>query len=205
MRKFIILAFMLLLALNLLAENPKDEALKSLDGAKDFINQNNLVKAREEINYALAKIGEIQAEELLKYIPAAPAGFKLKDKNSQAMGNGESILGSVSNVTATANYTKGDAEIDLTISIGGILGQASGLAGLATMFAPGMGMSGGKTIRVKGYTGTLEYDKDEQSGTLTIQVGDKISVIVNGNDLESDDMLKTIAEAIDLAKLEKSF
>jgi hypothetical protein len=38
-----------------------------------------------------------------------------------------------------------------------------------------------------------------------VQVGDKISVLVEGNNIASADIMKTLAEKIDLAKLEKAF
>jgi hypothetical protein len=65
--------------LSLSAQNAKQEALQSLDEAKALINGNQLAKAQEEINYASTKISEILSDELVKFIPDAPAGFTLED------------------------------------------------------------------------------------------------------------------------------
>jgi hypothetical protein len=84
------------------------------------------------------------------------------------------------------------------------VGQSGGLAGLAALFG-GMSTSNTRNTRIKGYNATVEYDGSELSGTLTIKVGEKITVIVQGDDIENTDMLNTLAETIDLAGLEKAF
>ena len=203
MRKILILAAIMLLTLNLFAENPRDEAIQSLDNAKQLLQKDQYVQAQDEINFALSKISEILAEQLLKFIPEAPAGFKLEDKDSQALGQAGAIIGGANTITATATYTKDDAELKLQIMIGGSLGGSSGLMGLATMFG-GMG-NAGKTVRVKGYNGNQQFDKDESSGTLTVNVGSKITVMVTGEDIDNPALMTAIAEAVDMATLEKSF
>ncbi len=203
MRKILILAAIMLLTLNLFAENPRDEAIQSLDNAKQLLQKDQYVQAQDEINFALSKISEILAEQLLKFIPEAPAGFKLEDKDSQALGQAGAIIGGANTITATGTYTKDDAELKLQIMIGGSLGGSSGLMGLATMFG-GMG-NAGKTVRVKGYNGNQQFDKDESSGTLTVNVGSKITVMVTGEDIDNPALMTAIAEAVDMATLEKSF
>lgn len=203
MRKILILAAIMLLTLNLFAENPRDEAVQSLDNAKQLLQKDQYVQAQDEINFALSKISEILAEQLLKFIPEAPAGFKLEDKDSQALGQAGAIIGGANTITATGTYTKDDAELKLQIMIGGSLGGSSGLMGLATMFG-GMG-NAGKTVRVKGYNGNQQFDKDESSGNLTVNVGSKITVMVTGEDIDNPALMTAIAEAVDMATLEKSF
>jgi hypothetical protein len=197
MKKAVFLILALALGLALFAEGPKDEALSALDEAKAQINKGDYVKAQEEIDFALSKINEILAEDLLVYIPEAPAGFTLDSKSSQPV----NVMGT--SLTAIGEYSKGDSQVDVTITVGGMLGQSGGLMGLASMF--GGVQAAGKTVRVAGYTGNQEYDADEQSGTLTLTVGDKITVIVDGENIPNAELLKTFIDKMDLAKLEKSF
>lgn len=204
MKRVIVLLSVTVFSLALFAQSTKSEAIGSLATAKSMIESGQYLKAQEELNYAQAKISEILSEDLLKYIPAAPAGFTLNDKKALSLGQAGAIIGSANSISATGNYSKGDMDLDLTIAVGGIPGQAAGLMGLAAMFG-GMSDLGTKTIRVKGYNATLEYDKDDQSGTLTIKVGEKISVIVNGNDLSDADVMKTLAEKVDFDALQKAF
>ncbi len=196
MKQTLIIITVLLLALALHAA-PKDEAIEALDTAKTLLNKGDYIKAKNEIDFALAKINEVLAEQLLAYIPEGTGGFKLENKAVVPL----NILGS--SITATGEYTNGDSSFDLTISAGGVLGQSGGIMGLASMFGA-MGTTG-KTIRVSGYTGTQDYDADDQSGTLTLKVGEKITLVVTGENIKNADLLKTLAEKVDLAKLEKAY
>ncbi len=196
MKRTLIIIAVLLLGLALHAAGPQDEAIEALDAAKTLIGKGEYSKAQQEIDFALAKINEILAEDLLKFIPASSGGFTLESKDAVPM----NIMGA--SITAAGEYTKDDSSFDLSISVGGALGQSGGLMGLANMF--GMAATG-KTVRVKGYTGTQEYDADEESGTLTIKVGDKITVIVSGENIANTDILKTLAELVELDKLEKAY
>lgn len=203
MKRTIIFALTLLISLGLFAQTAREEALESLDNAKAMIQKDSFAEAMDEISYAMSKISEIQAEELIKFIPDPPAGFTLEEKESQSMGQAGAIVGSENSIIATATYAMDDTDINLTITVGGVLGQTGGLMGLASMFG-GTAM-GTKTVRVSGYTGNQEYDKGDDSGTLTVQVGDNITVMVEGEEIEDADILKTFAELIDLPLLERSF
>lgn len=216
MKKLVILILFATLILALAAQSAKEEAIQSLDNAKRYIQQDNLAKAQDEMNYASSKISEILSEQLVLFIPDAPTGYVLEEKNAQGLGQMGSIVGSANAIAAFGKYNalKEDPDgntpnLTLTISVGGIMGQVSALAGLGNMFS-GMGMSasngsGTKTLRVGGYSGTQEFSASDGSGTLTVQVGSKISVIVEGDNIKSADVMKVLAEKIDLAKLEKSF
>ncbi len=65
------------------AENIQEEAMDSLATAKTFVEKGNYNKAIEEINYALAKINELTAEGLIKFIPEPPPGYTLDNKQSK--------------------------------------------------------------------------------------------------------------------------
>lgn len=189
------------------ADSPiKTETIDSLSSAQSFVKNGSYSKAIEEINYALSKINELTAEQLLSFIPAAPEGYTLKDKQSQGVGAGASIAG---NAGANASYSGSNGSIiNLNISIGGITGKVASLAALGNLFAGlSQEQSAGKTrqIRVQGYTGTENYNSGTKTGTLSFQVGDKISVTFEGSDINSPEALKTLAKSFDFSGLEKSF
>ncbi|MCK9584376.1 MAG: hypothetical protein M0R69_05625 [Candidatus Cloacimonetes bacterium] len=204
MKRIIILLLITVTSLALFAESAKSEAIGSLDTAKSMIQSGKYLKAQEELNYAQAKISELLAEDLIKYIPDAPAGFTQEDKTSQSLGQAGAIIGSANAIAATGTYSKDDMSFDLTIAVGGLPGKTGGLMGLAAMFG-GMTDMKTKTIRVKGYNATLEYDDDDESGTLTIKVGENITVLVTGENLVDADAMKTLAEKVDFDSLLKAF
>jgi hypothetical protein len=210
MKKIILCVIVISVCFALAAQSAKDEAIQSLENAKKLIQADNYPKAQDEINYASSKISEILSEMLLVYIPDAPAGFTQDEKTAQGMGNMGAVLGSANTVAAMGRYSanKEDsngntAELTLSIHVGGVMGGISGLAAMGQMFSGYGSGTASKTIRVAGYSGTQEFSGGD--GKLTIQVGQKISVVIEGNDLSNAEIMKTLAEKIDLARLEKAF
>ena len=199
-------ALALTLSFNCYAEDIQSEAVDSLSTAQKFVTDGNYKKAIDEINYALAKINELTATELLKYIPDAPAGYTLISKQSQGVGAAASLAGSAG---ASAEYSHTDGgTINLNIAIGGVTGKMASIAALGSIFAglsqeTGAGQS--RQIRVQGYTGTEMYNANTQSGTLSFQIGDKTSVAFEGNSIPTADVLKNLAKTFDFAGLEKNY
>ncbi len=185
------------------AEDIRQEALNSLGTARNFIEKENYKKAVEEIHYALAKIHELTADKLLQFIPDPPAGYTLLTKTSQGLGQGAVIIG---NAGAQATF-QGPAEesITLQISIGGITGQIGSLAALGSIFAGMSPQMVSKSIRIQGFTGTLLFDENLKKGTLTLQVGDKTSVILQGANIPDPEILKNFAAGIDLTALADNY
>jgi hypothetical protein len=204
MKKVILCCMLLTFTMFLLAQTAKDDAISSLDNAKALIQQNNLQKAQDEINFALSKISEIQSEELVKYIPDAIPGFKLSEKNAQGLGQTAGILGGGGGMMAKGSYNNNnEGSVDITISVGVIMGKANALA---QMYGGGAGVgTGTKSVRINGYNGTIEFDTDSKDGKLTIQVGEKTNITIEGSNIDNADVLKTFAGKIDMARLEKAF
>ena len=207
MKKIILpAALALLLSVNCYAEDIQSEAVESLTTAHKFVSDGNYKKAIEEINYALAKINELTATELLKYIPAAPEGYTLINKQSQGVGAAASLAGTAG---ATAEYSHSDGGIiNLNIAIGGVTGKMASIAALGSIFA-GLSQEAGvgqtRQVRIQGYTGTEVYNSSDQTGTLSFQIGEKTSVTFEGNGIQSADPLKKLAKSFDFAALEKNY
>lgn len=201
MKKFYLVMLMAIVALSVFA-GAKEEALESLENAKQLIQKENYSKAQDELMFVQNKLSEIQAGDLEQYLPEAPAGYTVGDKSAQGMGQ---LFGGGNTQAASATYTKDDETLNLTITVGGLLGKTAGLAAMGQMFGGFGGASGSKTVRIAGYNGTQEYDKKDKSGTLTVQVGEKVSITVEGSEISDPEVMKTLIEKIDLAKLEKAF
>jgi hypothetical protein len=185
------------------AENPKQEALESLTAAQGMIKEGAINKAVEEINYALSKLNEVTAASMLDFIPAPPSGFTLENKNAQGMGQAAAVMG---NAGAEANYVgPDDATVKLTIATGGVTGKLGSLASFGSMFAGMAQDTGMKSIRIQGYTGSVQFNADDRSGTLTLQVGEKTSVQVEGYGIASADVLKSFVQPMNLSKLAGAF
>jgi hypothetical protein len=207
MKKTLVLFFLILLiSAPCFGENIQEEAVESLTTAQKLVKDGNYSKAIEEINYALAKINELTAANLIQYIPDAPDGFTLVNKQAQGVDANAAIAG---NAGASAEYaSQNGANVDLNIAIGGMTGKMASLAAFGSMFA-GLSKDAGagqtRQVRVQGYTGTEIYNAAEQSGTLTFQVGEKTSVTIEGNNIESVDILMLFAKKMDFTGIDKDF
>jgi hypothetical protein len=51
----------------------------------------------------------------------------------------------------------------------------------------------------------LQFEPNDKSGTLTLQVGEKTSVTIEGNNVATEAVLKSFAEMMDLNGLSKAF
>lgn len=207
MKKMLLpLTLTLLMSIPCFGENIQEEAVESLITAQKFVKDGNYNKAIEEMNYALAKINELTAGNLIKYIPEAPEGFTLDNKQAQGVGANAAIAG---NAGASAEYSnQNGATVDLNIAIGGMTGKMASLAAIGSMFAGlGQDVGGGQSrqVRVHGYTGTEIYNAADQSGILTFQIGEKTSVTIEGSNIESNEMLMLFAKKMDFAGIEKGF
>lgn len=206
MKRTLLTLLLIVITCLMFAEGAADEALQSLDNAKSLIQSKSYVKAQDEINFALSKVSELLAEDLIKFIPDAPAGWTQGEKSSAGLGQAGAFMGSANAITATSDYTNSnEGSVTLTISVGGLLGKTAGFMGLGALMGGGTGSKNSKSIRVAGYTGTNEFDNEAKSGKLTLQVGEKVSVNIEGYSLENAEVLKAFANKMDLAKLEKSF
>lgn len=187
---------------------PDKEAMESLDTAKMHLSKKKYDKAMDEINYAISKINELLAEKLKAFIPDAPAGYTLLEKTAQGLGDAGAFLGSKNSLSGLGRYQgKDGSEIELTIASGGFVGKAAGLMNLGGLFGTVNSQEGvsTKSVRVSGYTGTLEDDKNNKTATLSIQVGEKTSVIVKGDNIKSADIVSEFAKKVDLAGIEEAF
>lgn len=207
MKKMLLsMAVVLTLGTPSFADPLQDEAAESLATAQKLVKEGNYSKATEEINYALSKVNELTAAGLIKYVPEPPAGFNLVNKQAQGVGIAAGIAG---NAGATAEYSSDSgASVNLNIAIGGMTGKMAGMAALGTLFA-GMNQDAGsqqnRQVRVQGYTGTEMFDKTGRTGTLAFQVGESISVTLEGSEIDSPEVLMKFLKNIDLAGLEKNF
>lgn len=214
-KKLIVTASLVVLSLAAYADSVT-EANESLDSAKAFLADKNYTKAVEEINFALNKVNEILAEKLNSYLPQAPKGYIQNSENTK--GGAMALFGMQGTLTASSEYNEDKPEpvptdegeyvedtrgkVTISIAVGGILGKAGAFANMGQMSA---GDNNTKSIRIKGYTGTVTYNKNDKRGTLILQLGEKATITAEGNNIPNSDILKTLVESVKLSELEKGF
>lgn len=173
-----------------------DEVEDAAKEALDLYKKGDLGGAAGQLDYAAQLIRQQKAAGIEKLLPAAPAGWTAEKGESQAAA--AALFGG--GVTAERRYTKGDA--DMTLSI---VTDSPMLQGMAAMFTnPAvMASSGAKLEKVGGQKAFLQYDAEAKSGEATMIVDNRMMVTVRGNGATREEILGLLA-ALDVARLAKA-
>lgn len=171
-----------------------DEVTDTIDRAKSLYAGGKYSEAVSELKYAISKIREMQAEMLKAAFPASIPNFTAQEAevNNVAMG----FMGG--GLSASRRYTNSaGAEVKIEIITESPLIQSLSMFLSNPMFAG----QGKKMVRVGAYKGLLEFTPDNNSGKLQILVGNKTLLSVEGNQINSPDILTQVAEMVDKEKI----
>ena len=149
-------------------------------------------------NDAAPSLRPVEPEDLKALLPDVLSGGYRRDQVSTSSGG----AGPFSVVTARAQYAKGDATIDLTLSDIGAMGA---LASLGTVFGAHAREETETSYstfgEVDGRMTAESYDRETGSGSYTVLVGERILVEAKG-DHASMTELKAAVNAVGTAPLE---
>lgn len=132
------------------------------------------------------------------YLPASVAGFT-RSEVSTGSGGVAGMEGS----SATATYTKGDANIQLTVTDLGAMGALASLGGAFNVESSSE--ENGRYEKVGKVNGRMtmeEYDSNSRQGSYSVMVGERFMVQAEGDGVAMDE-LKSAVAAIDPGRLER--
>lgn len=190
------IAFLLPVSLLLSVQITVAEDLnKIFENVNTFIEKKNYTKALEELNWAKNEIGKMHITAIKGFFPDTLAGFTGdKAKSNNVMG--------MTNVERTYKGTAGQVKVSL---VGGTKGGAmGGLAGLGRMAAMMGGQNGQESLRIAGQTATLNTKSSRPELSVFLESGGILKVEgLKGITGDNSAQLKTVAEAIQIAELNK--
>ena len=170
-----------------------DEITDVLKKAESDYESGNYSEAISSLDYAGQLIRQKKGESMLKLLPDALKGWEADEAVSESAG--AAMFGG--GVSVQRNYTKGDASLSVKITTDSPM--LSGMLGMLTNPLMVSG-SGGKLETIKGKKAVVKYDNSEKNGEVSVAVGDKILVQVEGSGVERSD-LTAYANAVDYGKL----
>ena len=170
-----------------------DDVTDIIKSALEAYENGEYSNAAEDLSYAMELIKQKKGENLKDYFPKPLSGWKAEDASSQTAGSGMMGGGTV----VSRHYKKGSAEIMINMVTDSPMMQGFAMMMGNPMFATS---DGGKMIRIKRQKAMLKYDKNEQSGELSMMVANRIMVTLAGEGI-SEDELMAYAKAIDIRKL----
>ena len=176
-----------------------DEVSDQIEQAKTYYEEGDVGGAIGELEFALQALRGKLSGALLETFPAAPAGWTPVEgsgDNSAAM----PIMGG-NMVERTYRQDGGDGQMEARLMTGGGFMQ-----GLASMFMnPAMlaAQPNAKRVRFGRENGVVIYDPADRSGQLMIDLGGKISLMVEGSHLAGPEPMTTLVEGWDLKKVKE--
>lgn len=150
----------------------------------------------------LPKVETVDFRELKALLPESVRGMRRTNATGQKGG----AMG-IQISTAEGKYSSDDGAKSVDIEIADI-GSVTGLAGMATYAWANTEIDSEsdngyeKTTKFKGYKAIEKYNKQSQSGELSVLVGGRFVAGASGNGVDMD-ALKAALGAVDLGKLER--
>lgn len=181
-----------LLATPALADDVEDAA----NMAAKLYKQGDYAKAAAQWDYAATQARKKQAAKSADFLPKPLKGWTLNDQESEGMAG--AMFGGGASVTR--NYSKGEAEVNITMVTDNPMIQ-----GVAMMFAnPSIAaMSGIKQKIIKGQTALLQSEGEDKQLMFLLRNGRTLITIDARGSKDDSATATAYAEAIDFAAIEK--
>ena len=158
----------------------------------EYVAAKNYTKALEELGWATKEIEKLKNEGLKEFFPDEVEGLTgEKFEISAALG--------MTNVERT--YKGADSSVGVSLVGGGKGGAFGGLAGLGRMAAMMQQGQGIDQFRIKGLTASLDESGARPELSIFLESGGILKF--EGRKNADGDKLKKIAEAMDIAGLDK--
>lgn len=173
-----------------------DSVTDQIDQARRYYEQGDIGAALGELEFAAQELKGKQSAAYLATFPAPAAGWILEDA-AQGETAAVPFLGNTTGRTYRAEG--GEASIEAQVMGGGSLMQ-----GLAAMFMNPQVLAAqpnARRIRVGRENAVATYDPAERSGQVMLDLGGKLTIMLDGKGLASADPMVELVNRWDLAKL----
>jgi hypothetical protein len=154
-----------------------------------------LVTALVTLGAGAALADVVNFKELLPFVDLKISGWQLDGKPS-----GTTMKqGSVSVSEARATYRAGDQTLEIVIM--DFLGKTIPFLAMGQQLEMETGEEKVSTTTVQDFKALETFRKQDKQGELNISVADRFWVKIDGDSIDSPEVLKTVAQQMDLKKL----
>ena len=170
-----------------------DEITDSINEALTQYKNNDYAAASESLSYALQLLGQKKGGQLQELLPKPLPGWTADEASSETIN--AAIMGG--GINAERRYQRENSSVTVKFTT-----DSPMLQGMMMMFSNPMFATadGGKLEKIKGQKAIIKFNSRNNSGTITIVVGNRTLILIEGNSVNQED-LKNYAAAIDYQKL----
>jgi hypothetical protein len=172
-----------------------DDITEQIDSAKALYEKGEYARAASELQFAITDIQKKVGEKYVAAMPPAPAGWDADEAEAQS----GAMLGGGQMVSRRYHEQGGDGEMTLQLTIDNPMVQA-----MSAMFSnPALIAADphAKRIRVGGDTAVLKWEPGNKSGEVSMVLGGRMIVHLEGHQLASDAVLQDFMKSWDLKPL----
>lgn len=170
-----------------------DQVPAQIEAARAAYQKNDLARTAKALEAALADIHDRLGKALAETMPPAAAGWQADPPEVQGLGQ---VGGGMA---VTRAYAKGESSLNASLFLDSPAVEASAALfanPAATAAQPNM-----KRVKVGAEDALLRYDAANKSGEITMVLGNRILLAIEGDNLASGDMLTEAAKGWNVAKI----
>ena len=161
-----------------------------IDAARAAYQKNDLARTAKALEAALSDVHDRLGKALVETMPGAPAGWQADPAEVQGLGQ---VGGGLA---VTRAYAKGEASLNATLFL-----DSPAVDSAAAQFANTAPQSNLKRIKVGAEDALLRFDSANQAGEITIILGNRALLAIEGDNLSNGDILAEAAKGWNVAKI----
>ena len=161
-----------------------------MDTAKALYQKGDMAKAAHELEAVLLDLQDHLGRSLSALMPAPLSGWQADEAEYEA------LFGSGGGLSITRAYSKGDASLNASIILDNPAVDAAQ--------EPQPAQQTVKRIKVGAEDANLRWDNNSRSGDITLVLGHRLLLQIEGEDLPSGDALVDQAKGFDLVAIRKA-
>jgi hypothetical protein len=164
-----------------------------IESARGAYGRGDQLHALANLQAALRLLNDRLTDQFGKFLPPAPAGWDLGTAESQSLDNvGGGLI-------VSRSYSKGEAALNVTLTIDN---PAVGTS--ASMLRSGADVGNGwSRLKLGTDDALLRFDPTSRSGEITMVLGERVLLQVEGTEIAGDGVLVEIAKGWNMAGIRK--
>ncbi len=163
-----------------------------IDAAKAAYLKGDVARAAHELEMALVDLQDRLGRGFSDFMPATPTGWDAEEAEIQGLG---AVGGGLS---ITRAYTKGEASLNASIILDSPAVEAAG-----ALLGNPAAQTGLKRIKLGSEDALLRWDEAGKSGEITIVMGNRVLLQIEGDSLANGDVLIDLAKGFNVAGIRK--
>ncbi|HLO75142.1 MAG TPA: hypothetical protein VK196_01640 [Magnetospirillum sp.] len=170
-----------------------DNVPAQIEAARAAYQKNDLPRTAKALEAALADIHDRLGKSLSETMPPAIAGWQAYPAEIQGLGQ---VGGGL---TVTRAYGKGEATLNASLFL-----DSPAVEAAAAMFASPtavVAQPNTKRVKVAGEDALLRFDPSTKAGEITVVLGNRILLSIEGDDIDNGDALTEMAKGWNLSKI----